>query len=127
MDDTRKKAHEMGYVETILGRRLYLPDINTSNMMRQKAAERTAINAPMQGTSADLMKIAMIRVEAWIEEKKLDAKMIMQVHDELLFEVLEKDVEELKKGVKEIMENAMKLEVPLEVDLGVGNNWDEAH
>ncbi len=127
MDNTRKHAHEMGYVETILGRRLYLPDINTSNMVRQKAAERTAINAPMQGTSADLMKIAMIRVEAWIEEKKLDAKMIMQVHDELVFEVLEKDVETLKKGVKEIMESAMKLEVPLEVGLGVGNNWDEAH
>lgn len=127
MDDTRQHAHEMGYVETILGRRLYLPDINTSNMIRQKAAERTAINAPMQGTSADLMKIAMIRVEKWIDEKQLDAKMIMQVHDELIFEVLEKDVEVLKEGVKEIMEHALALEVPLEVGIGVGGNWDEAH
>ena len=127
MDETREYAHEKGYVETMTGRRLYLPDINTSNMARRNAAERAAINAPMQGTSADMMKIAMIKTAAWLEKSKIDAKMIMQVHDELIFEVEENHVDELIKNVKKHMENAMTLNVPLLVDFGIGDNWDQAH
>ncbi len=127
MEETRQKAHETGYVETIYGRRLYLPDINTRNLQRQKAAERTAINAPMQGTAADIIKMAMINVAEWLRNASIDARMIMQVHDELILEVAEKDVELALKKLKELMCNAADLNVPLEVGVGVGNNWDEAH
>ena len=127
MDRIRAQAHDDGYVETLFGRRLYLPEINASNKMRQQAAERTAINAPMQGTAADIIKKAMINVSAWLKQSSLDARMIMQVHDELILEVREDQVDEVKKGLVEQMENAAKLDVPLLVEAGEGNNWDEAH
>jgi DNA polymerase-1 len=127
MDDIRVQAAEQGYVETIAGRRLYLPEINSSNGMRRQAAERTAINAPMQGTAADIIKKAMINVQNWLNESDLDAKMIMQVHDELIIEVAENQVEEVKEGLISRMENAVILDVPLLVEAGVGDNWDEAH
>jgi DNA polymerase-1 len=127
MDETRAKAHELGYVETVFGRRLYLPDINARNTQARNAAERTAINAPMQGTAADIIKRAMIRADAWLRDSGLDARMIMQVHDELVFEVAEADLEYLTTGVRQCMQDAAELRVPLEVDIGVGGNWDEAH
>ncbi len=127
MDSVRKQAHDDEYVETIFGRRLYLPEINASNKMRQQAAERTAINAPMQGTAADIIKKAMINVSQWLAESTLDARMIMQVHDELVLEVREDLVDEVTAGLLEKMESAASLDVPLLVEAGVGNNWDEAH
>lgn len=127
MDDTRSLAREQGYVETIMGRRLYLPDINASNGMRRQGAERTAINAPMQGTAADIIKIAMLNVDAWLEEENVDAKIIMQVHDELVLEARESESKEMAKKLCEIMSNAVTLSVPLLVEAGIGNNWDEAH
>jgi len=127
MDRIRAQAHDDGYVETIFGRRLYLPEINASNKMRQQAAERTAINAPMQGTAADIIKKAMISVSSWLKQSSLDARMIMQVHDELILEVREDQVNEVKQGLVEQMENAAKLDVPLLVEAGMGDNWDEAH
>ena len=127
MDATRAIAHEQGYVETLLGRRLYLPEINARNKQRQLAAERTAINAPMQGTAADIIKLAMINVDAWLTETALDAKMIMQVHDELVFEVADEACETLCNNVTERMANAIELQVPLLTEVGVGANWDEAH
>jgi DNA polymerase-1 len=127
MENTKKFAHHHGYVQTLLGRRLYLPDINARNLMRQKGAERAAINAPLQGTAADLIKIAMIRLSNWIKTELPSAHMVMQVHDELVFEVPEDKIEILKTSVKNIMENAITLSVPLLVSVGVGNNWDEAH
>ena len=128
MDETRKQAHERGYVETIFGRRLYLPEINTRNLMRKKAAERTAINAPMQGTAADIIKKAMLSIAAWqAEQKDPEARMIMQVHDELVFEVKEGCETSAKAVIKKHMEHAVALDVPLEVSIGIGKNWDEAH
>ena len=127
MDATRAIAHEQGYVETLLGRRLYLPEINARNKQRQLAAERTAINAPMQGTAADIIKLAMIDVDAWLTETALDAKMIMQVHDELVFEVADEACEALCNNVTERMANVIELQVPLLTEVGVGANWDEAH
>ena len=127
MDATRSIAHEQGYVETLLGRRLYLPEINARNKQRQLAAERTAINAPMQGTAADIIKLAMIDVDAWLTETALDAKMIMQVHDELVFEVADEACETLCNNVTERMANVIELQVPLLTEVGVGANWDEAH
>ena len=127
MDATRAIAHEQGYVETLLGRRLYLPEINARNKQRQLAAERTAINAPMQGTAADIIKLAMIDVDAWLTETALDAKMIMQVHDELVFEVADESCETLCNNVTERMANVIELQVPLLTEVGVGANWDEAH
>ena len=127
MDNTRKKAAEDGFVETLFGRRLYLPDIKSRNGAMRQAAERTAINAPMQGTAADIIKRAMVQVDAWLTESRLDALMIMQVHDELVFEVAEKDVDALVKEVSSLMSKAAELNVPLVVDPGVGMNWDEAH
>ena len=127
MDATRAIAHEQGYVETLLGRRLYLPEINARNKQRQLAAERTAINAPMQGTAADIIKLAMIDVDAWLTETALDAKMIMQVHDELVFEVADEAFETLCNNVAERMANVIELQVPLLTEVGVGANWDEAH
>lgn len=128
MERTRKQAHQLGYVETLFGRRLYLPEINAQNLMRQKAAERAAINAPMQGTAADIIKKAMLAVASWqASQEKPQAKMIMQVHDELVFEVHEAAVDSTKQTVRELMEHTVQLAVPLLVSIGVGHDWDEAH
>ena len=127
MDETQALADEKGYVETLFGRRLYLPDIHAGNGMLRKAAQRTAINAPMQGTAADIIKRAMIDIDHWLAMGELDARMILQVHDELVFEVSEKDLDLLCEGVKFRMTTAAALDVPLVVDIGVGDNWDEAH
>jgi len=127
MEETRRQARERGYVETVFGRRLYLPDINARNPQMRQYAERTAINAPMQGTAADIIKRAMLAVAGWLPSSGLDARMLMQVHDELVFEVRENDVEALRAGVVERMCAAAELAVPLRVDTGVGWNWDEAH
>ncbi len=127
MEDIKVSAKEKGYVETLFGRRLYLPDIKASNGMRRQAAERIAINAPMQGTAADIIKRAMIEVDAWLQSSDVDAAMIMQVHDELILEVAENQVDSVSQQLEKLMEGAAQLAVPLEVGLGVGNNWDEAH
>jgi DNA polymerase-1 len=127
MNNIRYSAAENGYVETISGRRLYLPEINARNGMRRQAAERTAINAPMQGTAADIIKRAMISVDSWLESSDLESRMIMQVHDELVLEVPESELETVKQGLVERMGSAAELLVPLVVDVGVGDNWDEAH
>ena len=127
MNNIRTTAAENGFVETIYGRRLYLPEINSRNGMRRQAAERTAINAPMQGTAADIIKRAMISVDRWLQSSDLQSRMIMQVHDELVLEVPESELEIVKQGLIERMESAAELLVPLVVDVGVGNNWDEAH
>ncbi len=127
MEDTRQHAAEKGYVETLFGRRLYLPDIHSKNGSLRQAAERVAINAPMQGTAADIIKRAMIAVDAWLQTSDIDARMIMQVHDELVFEVRESDAELLRDKVCVLMSSAAALRVPLLVDTGIGNNWDEAH
>ena len=127
MADTRALAADNGYVETVYGRRLYLPEIHSKNGQRRQAAERAAINAPMQGTAADIIKKAMIKVHDWLETTDFDAKMIMQVHDELVFEVAEDQVDDLVREVKARMESAAELKVPLIVDAGIGENWEEAH
>ena len=128
MEKTRAKAHDQGYVETLFGRRLYLPGITASNKMQQQAAERTAINAPMQGTAADIIKKAMLAVAAWQQtEAGQDARMIMQVHDELVFEVEKHAIDHVKLAVQACMENAAELSVPLRVSMGVGADWDAAH
>jgi len=127
MENTRSQAAEDGYVETLFGRRLYLPEINARNGMRRQAAERTAINAPMQGTAADIIKIAMIDIGHWLRSEQSQTRMIMQVHDELVFEIPTKEVEAVSEVVAEKMQSATRLSVPLIVDVGVGNNWDEAH
>ncbi|MBT7331324.1 MAG: DNA polymerase I, partial [Oceanospirillaceae bacterium] len=127
MEQTKAQASAQGFVETIYGRRLYLPDIKARNAIARQASERTAINAPMQGTAADIIKRAMIDVDAWLSQSGLDARMIMQVHDELIFEVDKAQLDELIEGVKRCMEGAAKLEVPLIVDVGSGDNWDQAH
>lgn len=129
MDRTREQARQQGFVETVFGRRLYLPEINARNAQRRQYAERTAINAPMQGTAADIIKRAMLAVDAWLYDAntKIDARMVLQVHDELVFEVAERDVDALIAGVTQRMQGAAELKVPLEVGVGVGANWDEAH
>ncbi len=127
MDTTKENAKANGYVETLMGRRLYLPDINARNGQLRQYAERTAINAPMQGTAADIIKTAMIRIEEWLKTCPFDIKMIMQVHDELVFEVAEDQIETVKPHIRELMESALELKVPLTVDIGQGKNWDEAH
>jgi len=127
MQETREKAKEKGYVETLFGRRLYLPDINASNGMRKQAAERTAINAPMQGTAADIIKLAMINVDQWISEQSNSVRMIMQVHDELVFEIPNDHLEATSEELKNIMEAAANLSVPLIAEVGIGKNWDQAH
>jgi DNA polymerase-1 len=127
MDDIRSNASEKGYVETVFGRRLYLPEINARNAQRRQYAERSAINAPMQGTAADIIKCAMIEVHAWLEKERPGARMIMQVHDELVFEVEQGKVDAVTKGVTDLMNSAADLRAPLKVDVGVGANWDEAH
>ena len=127
MARTRALAHETGYVETLKGRRLYLPEINARNRQRQQAAERTAINAPMQGTAADLIKLAMLAVDAWIDSSGVDARLMMQVHDELVFEVADDAVASLSEKVAALMSDIGWLDVPLVVEVGTGDNWDEAH
>ena len=128
MEETRASARERGYVETVFGRRLYLPDINARNKQFAQAAERAAINAPMQGTAADIIKRAMVAVDAWLEGgARTHALMLMQVHDELVFEADADFVDPLLAAVRERMEAAAELRVPLVVDVGVGTNWDEAH
>ncbi|MFH2134772.1 MAG: DNA polymerase I [Pseudomonadota bacterium] len=127
MDDTREQAKAQGFVETWFGRRLWLPEINGANGMRRQAAERAAINAPVQGTAADLIKLAMIAVQDWLEKEKLETKMIMQVHDELVLEVPEAELSLVKEKVRELMCGVAELKVPLEVGMGEGMNWDEAH
>lgn len=127
MDRTRAQAHEIGYVETVFGRRLYLPEINAANQARRQYAERTAINAPMQGTAADLIKLAMIAVDSWIVDSGVRTKMIMQVHDELVFEVPQEELPVATEQIRRCMTEVTKLAVPLIVDIGSGVNWDEAH
>lgn len=127
MNNIRHSAAEFGYVETYFGRRLYLPEISSSNGMRRQAAERTAINAPMQGTAADIIKLAMISVDDWLQNSDLESVIIMQVHDELVLEVPERELEIVSAGLAQRMELATSLKVPLVVDVGVGDNWDEAH
>lgn len=127
MERTREQAREQGFVETLFGRRLYLPEIKARNAMMRQAAERTAINAPMQGTAADIIKRAMIKIHDWLQQTDLDVKMIMQVHDELIFEVADDQVDQAKARIIDIMENTSSLDVPLIVEAGVGNSWDEAH
>ncbi|WP_010465624.1 DNA polymerase I [Pseudomonas mandelii] len=127
MERTRTQAAEQGFVETIFGRRLYLPEINAKNPALRKGAERTAINAPMQGTAADIIKKAMVAVDNWLTSSGLDAKVILQVHDELVLEVREDLVDQVRDEIRVHMSDAVKLDVPLLVEVGVGNNWDEAH
>ncbi|MEN5237891.1 MULTISPECIES: DNA polymerase I [Pseudomonas] len=127
MERTRAQAAEQGFVETLFGRRLYLPDINAKNPALRKGAERTAINAPMQGTAADIIKRAMVAVDNWLTDSGLDARVILQVHDELVLEVREDLVEQVKDEIRGYMSGAAELDVPLLVEVGVGSNWDEAH
>jgi DNA polymerase-1 len=127
MERTRNEARERGYVETVFGRRLWLPDIRSSNMARRQGAERQAINAPMQGTAADLIKLAMVAVQGWLEQEKLATKLVMQVHDELVLEVPESELEIVKPSVEALMTGVAKLDVPLLVEAGVGSNWEKAH
>ena len=127
MDETKERAKEQGFVETILGRRLYLPQINAKNKMLQQHALRTAINAPMQGSSADIIKKAMLDIQSWIDREKNGVKMIMQVHDELVFELQADKAKEYGEIIRTMMSDTLKLSIPLEVDVGIGLNWQEAH
>ena len=127
MDGTREKARAQGYVETVFGRRLWLPELKSGAPVRRQAAERAAINAPMQGTAADLIKLAMVAVQDFLDEAKLETLLIMQVHDELVFEVAEAELDIVKAKIPELMQSVAKLDVPLVVDVGVGENWDKAH
>lgn len=127
MESTKQKAKELGYVETLFGRRLYLPQINASNGMLRQAAERTAINAPMQGSAADIIKIAMLNVQKWLDKDQPDCFMVMQVHDELVFEVNQNKLDEYSQKINQLMSNAVELSVPLIVDVGIGDNWEQAH
>ena len=127
MERTREQAAAQGFVETLFGRRLYLPEIHSKNQAMRKGAERTAINAPMQGTAADIMKRAMVAVDAWLQESGLDARVILQVHDELVLEVREDLVDTVRDAIRPLMSDAAELDVPLVVEVGVGDNWDEAH
>jgi DNA polymerase-1 len=127
MDATKAQAKSQGYVETVFGRRLYLPEINSPNGPRRAGAERAAINAPMQGTAADLIKMSMVAAQRAIDEQNLQTKIIMQVHDELVFEVPEGELEWLKTAIPRIMASVAKLKVPLLAEVGVGLNWEQAH
>jgi len=127
MDETRKKAKEVGYVETVFGRRLWLPELKSGAPVRRQAAERAAINAPMQGTAADLIKLAMIAVQKWLDEAKLKTLLIMQVHDELVLEVPDAEIPVVKGRLVDLMQSVARLDVPLIADIGVGENWDKAH
>lgn len=127
MERTKEQARAQGYVETLFGRRLYLPEINARNPARRQYAERTAINAPMQGTAADIIKRAMLATDQWLQQAQLDAKMIMQVHDELVFEIADTAIEQGVEQIRTFMQSAAALSVPLVVDIGIGDNWDKAH
>ncbi|HSI24182.1 MAG TPA: DNA polymerase I, partial [Methylotenera sp.] len=127
MENTRAEAKQKGYVETYFGRRLWVPEINSANGMRRAGAERAAINAPMQGTAADLIKLAMIAVDKWIKTENLNSKLIMQVHDELVLEVPDSELELVKATLPTLMQNVAKLSVPLLAEVGVGSNWESAH
>jgi DNA polymerase-1 len=127
MERTREQASQQGYIETLFGRRLYLPEIHSKNQGLRKAAERTAINAPMQGTAADIIKRAMVRVDDWLTASGVDARVILQVHDELVLEVAQAQLAEVRETVCRLMSEAAELSVPLLVEAGVGDNWDEAH
>jgi len=127
MERVREQAHRDGYVETVFGRRLHLDYIDSRNAAQRAGAERAAINAPMQGTAADIIKRAMIEVDAWLLDQQARARMLMQVHDELVFEVHADHVDEIRAGIRARMAAAAELTVPLVVDIGVGANWDEAH
>jgi DNA polymerase-1 len=127
MDETRAQAKAQGYVETVMGRRLYLPEINSPNGPRRAGAERAAINAPMQGTAADLIKLAMCEVQRVLDAETRQTKLIMQVHDELVFEVPTSEIEWLKRELPRVMAGVAALKVPLLAEIGVGRNWDEAH
>jgi DNA polymerase-1 len=127
MRDTRETARKTGRVETVFGRRLWLAEINSSNGMRRQAAERAAINAPMQGTAADIIKLAMIAVHGWLVRENLRSKLIMQVHDELVLEVPDSELEMVKSHLPKLMGDIVKLDVPLLVEVGVGPNWEQAH
>jgi DNA polymerase-1 len=126
MENTRAKARDKGYVETLWGRRLYLPEIHAKQIPRQKAAERTAINAPLQGSAADIIKLAMIKIDDWLRTDHVHAKMIMQVHDELVFEVHEQEIDSITEKIRHHMNNVVSLKVPLLVSIGIGDNWDKA-
>jgi DNA polymerase-1 len=127
MQRTREEARREGFVETVFGRRLWLQEIRSGSPARRQAAERAAINAPMQGTAADLIKLAMIRVQDWIESERLATKLIMQVHDELVLEVPDDETDRVKTELPGLMSNVAELAVPLNVEVGVGPNWDKAH
>jgi DNA polymerase-1 len=127
MANTKAQAKEDMFVETIMGRRLYLNEINAANGLRRQAAERAAINAPLQGSAADIIKKAMIDIDTFIDKEMPDVKMIMQVHDELIFEAPKKNAEEVLLIMKDMMEKAVKLEIPLIVEAAIGSNWNEAH
>ncbi|MGZ8258158.1 MAG: DNA polymerase, partial [Methylotenera sp.] len=127
MQNTREIAKQKGYVETYFGRRLWVPEINSTNGMRRAGAERAAINAPMQGTAADLIKLAMIAVDKWLKDEKLQSKLIMQVHDELVLEVPENELDLVKTTLPQLMQHVAKLDVPLLAEVGVGKNWESAH
>ena len=127
MEESIKIAKELGYVTTMFGRRRYLRDIHSRNQVLRGNAERNAINAPIQGTAADIIKVAMVNIDRRLHDGKFDAKMILQVHDELIFEVKPEEIEQLRKIVIEEMQNAVKLNVPLLVECGIGKNWLEAH
>ena len=127
MEETKAKAREKGFVETVFGRRLYLPDIDSSNYQRRQYAERSAINAPMQGTAADLIKKAMVKLHKEIIKKSLQATIIMQVHDELVLEVSNDDISEIKELTEDVMSNIARLDINLKVDIGIGDNWEQAH
>ncbi len=124
---TREQAREQGYVETVFGRRLWLPELRGSNAARRQGAERAAINAPMQGTAADLIKLAMIDVQRWLVAEKMGSKLIMQVHDELVLEVPDAELDTIKAGLARLMAGVAQLAVPLLVEIGAGPNWDKAH
>jgi DNA polymerase-1 len=127
MEETRSQAREHGYVETVFGRRLWLPEIRSSNVGRRQGAERAAINAPMQGTAADLIKRAMLAVQGWLDDRQLATKLILQVHDELVLEVPDAELPAVRGELPRLMGGVAQLAVPLLVDVGVGGNWDEAH
>ena len=127
MEETRQSAHQNGYVETVFGRRLWLPDLKAGQQGRRQGAERAAINAPMQGTAADLIKLAMIAVQNWLTQEKMQSLLIMQVHDELVLEVPDHERERVSEALGPLMTNVAKLKVPLVVDVGIGPDWDDAH
>jgi DNA polymerase-1 len=127
MDDSINTAREKEYVETIMGRRRYLRDINSRNVSTRGFAERNAINAPIQGSAADIIKIAMVNIHQWLSKEKLKTRMIMQVHDELVFDLHKNEIDIVKENVIQLMRNAAQLEVPMEVEVGVAENWLDAH